>query len=206
MPDNTCTVEGCTAKRSYRLWCIRHYEILRVDAKTCSVDGCERASSSRGWCRTHYERWRRLGTAELPARKEQICTQADCDRPARARGWCQKHYERWKFHGSPNTVLPRSGPTARGPLAPGWRGDSIGYTGAHARVANQRGQAKQYKCSHCGMQAAEWAYDHADPCERIGDEGHGHLAPYSLKVTHYIPLCVTCHRRFDREYNSKLAS
>lgn len=199
MPEDTCTVEGCSAKRSYRSWCIRHYETLRPDAATCSIEECDRSSSSRGWCRTHYERWRRLGTTELPVRQSTICSHEGCDRLSRARGWCPKHYQRWKFRGDPNTVLPRSGPNGTGPLSINWRGQDVSYSGAHVRVAKQRGPAKQHRCEHCGDSAAEWAYDHSDPNELVGDEGHGYQAPYSLSAVHYIALCVTCHRRFDRK-------
>jgi hypothetical protein len=31
---------------------------------TCSIEGCTRRRSSRGWCNTHYERWRRHGSVD----------------------------------------------------------------------------------------------------------------------------------------------
>lgn len=199
----TCAVEECTRPRNYRLWCQRHYELNRSAATPCSIDGCERVSSSRGWCRTHYERWRRLGTVELPAREQKTCSQEGCVRSVDGRGWCQKHYVRWKKHGSPEVVLPPSGPKGRvGQLSASWRGSRITYTAAHARVVSLRGQAKNHACQMCDQAAMEWAYDHADPNELIGDEGHGYYAPYSCDPTHYMPLCVTCHRRFDRKYRA----
>lgn len=201
MPEPTCTAENCTRPRSYRLWCQRHYELNRPDVSTCSVEDCQRVSSSRGWCRTHYERWRRLGTVELPAREQKLCGYKECDRPADARGWCQKHYLRWKNHGSPDVVLKPSGPKGKfGELSPSWRGADIGYSAAHVRVVSRRGQASLHVCTHCGGTAAEWAYDHKDPDEMTGDEGHGNLILYSADPTHYIPLCALCHRRFDREH------
>jgi len=53
-------------------------------------------------------------------------------------------------------------------------------------------KASTRKCLHCGEQASEWAYDHQDPDERISARG-----AFSDKKEHYIPLCVSCHRKFD---------
>jgi hypothetical protein len=61
-----------------------------------------------------------------------------------------------------------------------------------------RGAAADYLCEHCGVAAAQWAYDHKDSDERTGDVGGGRFYAYSVKIEHYIPLCLSCHWRFDR--------
>lgn len=47
----------------------------------------------------------------------------------------------------------------------------------------------------CGSQAKDWAYDYRDPKVQYDPVKQ---APYSLDVEkHYIPLCGSCHKRFD---------
>lgn len=76
---------------------------------------------------------------------------------------------------------------------PKWRPDeAVTYDAMHQRVKAARGRPETHPCGHCGGQAQEWAYDHADPDERLGGDG-----PFSLNPAHYLPLCVPCHRKFD---------
>jgi hypothetical protein len=84
----------------------------------------------------------------------------------------------------------------QGSANPNWRGNSIGYGNAHERVRQIRGPASAHPCMHCSEPAEEWAYDHADPHERraVGKRDAG---PYSLDPNHYMPLCRSCHTRFD---------
>lgn len=65
---------------------------------------------------------------------------------------------------------------------PAWAGDSVTYSGRHARVYRERGKASQYACVECAEAAAEWAQIH-------GTDG---LDPSDYKV-----LCVLCHRAYD---------
>lgn len=37
--------------------------------RPCSIEGCTDVVWGRGWCVMHYWRWKRLGSAELPALK-----------------------------------------------------------------------------------------------------------------------------------------
>jgi len=73
-----------------------------------------------------------------------------------------------------------------------WRGDAIKNPAMHGRVKTLRGPASAHPCQHCGGTSRDWAYDHADPDERTDPEG-----PFSLDPKRYMPLCVTCHKRFD---------
>jgi hypothetical protein len=68
----------------------------------------------------------------------------------------------------------------------------ITYCTAHYRVKKLRGAASTHPCTHCGKVAKHWAYDHADPHELTSDRG-----PYSPDPSHYLPLCQSCHKKFD---------
>ena len=166
--------------------------------RTCSVDGCERTERlRRGWCSIHYTAWWKYGDP-LASRKvvRGTCKMPDCDRPNFSLGYCEMHYTRVRTHGDPNIVLPSW--HEAGPDHPR-RQEVVKYSASHARVKRIRGAARQYPCAHCGAQALDWAYDHADPDELI-DTDHGKRLPHSLDPEHYLPLCRTCHRRFDLEH------
>lgn len=87
----------------------------------------------------------------------------------------------------------------------GWTKDQPSYEGAHMRVRLRRGSASAYMCE-CGVQADEWAYDHADPGEfyapPLGDHYDGSLF-YSGDPDHYVPMCRECHRALDRAFRDK---
>src|SRR5438270_12504576 len=80
-----------------------------------------------------------------------------------------------------------------------WTGDDATYMAVHLRVRDERGAASQYPCTTCGQTAREWAYDHADPNERVSDDGR----VFSLDLTHYIPLCASDHRLLDHSYRKE---
>lgn len=40
--------------------------------KVCAASDCPRSYHGRGWCLVHYARWRRYGTADLPARVDDV--------------------------------------------------------------------------------------------------------------------------------------
>ena len=172
-----------------------------MDEKKCSIDGCEKPLKARGWCGMHWLRWRRHGDpgdaapTRLPVGDQ--CSVSGCARPPLARGWCGTHWSRWRNHGDPLIALDHLANLAqgRGPASPQWRGDSITYNGAHWRTRRARGRASDYAC-RCGEPAVDWAYDHADPQERVEETDWG-LIPYSTDPAHYVPLCRPCHKEFD---------
>jgi hypothetical protein len=45
----------------------------------------------------------------------------------------------------------------------------------------------------------DWAYDYSDPNAR-SDARRG---PYSLDLNRYIPLCRSCHKRFDLAHRTR---
>lgn len=75
---------------------------------------------------------------------------------------------------------------------PRWLGDAPNYASAHDRVHAAKGSARDYDCVACGDAAEQWAYDNADPNERL----EGGLA-FSASPDHYQPMCQSCHKRFD---------
>ncbi|GAA1283602.1 hypothetical protein GCM10009579_51270 [Streptomyces javensis] len=168
--------------------------------RTCAVEDCGRKHEARGWCNAHYKRWRKTGSvgpAEVAHQKPTrattpiTCSIADCTGKARGHGLCSKHYQRARNHGDATATRRRSGEHHHG-----WRGRSVTYVGAHARIRRSRGLATAHPCAHCPKSAEHWAYDHEDPNELTGIVG-GREARYSADPAHYIPLCVTCHHRFD---------
>lgn len=164
-------------------------------ARQCSVESCDYTGQlRRGMCRIHYRRWMNAGSTELPSPR--TCEIEGCGRPHIARGWCHTHYKRWQVHGDPNRVDPPRHTPLFGTENPSWKGNGIGYVGAHVRVRKLRGPVQEYDCAHCGSAAAYWAYDHADSDELVDERG----CPYSPNPEHYIPLCGSCHKRFDLAY------
>lgn len=156
--------------------------------RTCSIDGCDRGGGIvRGLCGTHYERWRRNGTTADP--QPRFCVIEGCGGKHKARGWCEMHYNRWASHGDPLV-------TKTGTEHYKWTGDAASYHAVHARVKAKRGPASLHLCQHCAQQAANWAYDHQDPNEKQCLR-RGHETPYSVDPSHYMPLCSSCHKRFD---------
>jgi hypothetical protein len=190
--NRKCSVEGCDAPHKTGGLCGMHYWRLRQTGDAgeagkrrlpspdqCTVDGCSNTRHlTKGLCRKHYSRLARHGDVEAnPFKPRGRCAVLGCGRPHEAQGYCSKHYWMWRQHGDPE---------------PG------GYQYAHYKVRRLRGSVRNHPCRHCGDPAREWAYDHADPRERNDPRRGG---PYSLDPDHYIPLCVSCHRRFDWKMN-----
>jgi hypothetical protein len=201
MSQTTCSIDGCERQSRARKMCRMHYlrwyktgdpgraEALAMpNGPSCSMHGCPNSPKARGLCAMHYRRWRIHGdlgsTEKLCQRNPAQCTVDDCTRTPKARGLCEMHYVRQWKHGDPNRVDQTSG---------NFRGDNIGYTGIHMRVRSLCGPATQHRCRHCGDGAEHWAYDHGDPNAHRDDAGR----LYSTETSHYMPLCVPCHRELD---------
>jgi hypothetical protein len=69
---------------------------------------------------------------------------------------------------------------------PNWKGDSAGYFSIHGWVIRQKGKADH--CTKCGTTTAkryEWAnVDHQ----------------YRRNLDDYIPMCQSCHMRYDKKH------
>jgi hypothetical protein len=190
--DRKCSVEGCGAPHKTSGLCGMHYARLRRTGDAgeagkrrlpspdqCTVEGCANDFLLiKGLCQKHRARLMRYGDVNAnPKQTRGWCKVIGCGRRHEARGYCTRHYWMWWRHGDPE---------------PG------GYAFAHYKVHKIRGLAAGYPCAHCGGQARHWAYDHADSGERRDPRRGG---PYSLDPDHYLPLCASCHRRFDWKMN-----
>jgi len=202
----TCSIEGCDREGKKRGWCRTHYQRWlrhgdpgsaerlppgsKPKGRKCEVLDCDRKHCAKGLCSLHLQRMERNGTVDVLERVARTCSLDGCERAYLARDMCEAHYARWRQKGDPGPVEI--------PEKPGWTGDEAGYKTVHKRLKRERGLATDYRCEHCGGKAAEWAYDHADPDERTDPNHQG--CPYSLNLDRYVPLCATCHRRFDRAH------
>lgn len=73
----------------------------------------------------------------------------------------------------------------------GWKGEEAKYSTKHFWVLKNKGQAKNYKCEHCGKKAMDWAnLDHK----------------YKRKLEDYIPLCRVCHMKYDIKNNNRVGN
>lgn len=154
---------------------------------TCSFDGCERQQYCKGWCKPHYYQAHK-GNPMKPIRGDvppPSCSFDGCSLPTIARGLCSGHYQ--QRHRSGRELRPLYAVTT--------------YFGIHNRVKAMHGSAADHLCVACLGPAADWAYDNADPDERLESlpvpSGKMHDCPFSLKPEHYLPMCKPCHRKFD---------
>ncbi|MBO1287611.1 hypothetical protein J3368_26530 [Streptomyces sampsonii] len=67
------------------------------------------------------------------------------------------------------------------------------YRNAHNAVRAEHGPASLHQCVWCWGDAAQWAYDHADPKEQTDKRRR-----FSTDTAHYRPMCARCHRTYDR--------
>lgn len=165
-----------------------------MNQRLCSIDGCGRPHNAKGLCQTHGTRLRvsgsvRAGEPVMPRRT--TCEVPGCDRKHACCGYCNMHYLRFRTTGTVD-LLPPEWPS--GPDAAAWKGDDVGYPAAHHRIVRLRGSASLHLCWNCGSQAVDWAYVYGDAdeliCEQTGRR-------YSGKASFYVPLCRSCHKRFD---------
>src|SRR6478735_765157 len=79
----------------------------------------------------------------------------------------------------------------------GFRSATVSYQSAHSRVKRLWGSASQYTCVNCGEPARDWAYDHTDPTELLGESKRNGAVLYSVWEEFYKPMCGPCHGAFD---------
>ncbi len=213
-PRPTCSIDNCVRPAHARDMCKHHYERFRISGDPlltrtqirmaaspteCAVDGCDRPIKSRGWCQAHYFRWYRYGDPgeaklNLKGQPKEPCHMDGCTEDVDSLGLCQRHYYRYCKWGDP---FYYEGKARVGTFNRWWRGDDVGYYGAHDRVTRAWGApASAFPCVDCGKPALHWSYDHGDPDERIQTIGNAQCA-YSTKVEHYQPRCVPCHKVYD---------
>lgn len=167
--------------------------------RTCTVDTCElpRHNKTHGWCQKHYTRAYRHGdphtTAPRPRARNLVGERFGTLTVAAAAptGWrctCDCGATAHRRTGD----LNRTGDNSTCGNKTAHRRDDIGYGAVHARLATERGPARQHSCTDCGGQARQWSYDHLDGHHELEDG-----MPYSLNLDHYQPRCVPCHKTYD---------
>lgn len=168
---------------------------------TCKVENCEKPLKQRGFCYAHYMKNWRYGTPTpvhgpkwIDIRGQRFGTLVVVDRVGRQwRCLCDCGNERLANAGCLNREGARNTCGVEGAHMRRY----VGYGAAHERVRRSRGDARSHPCVDCGAPARHWAYDHSDPDEMTQDVGSKSLVAYSVKVEHYDPRCVPCHKRFD---------
>ena len=197
-----CIVDGCDRRVRQKSLCFKHYWEQR-ERVPCSFSGCPLPALTAGYCNTHYLRKQRRGDVSYePVRNRYdvgaVCSFEGCDEKPKGHGFCATHWARWRKHGDPLVVLvPFHVPK-----------EIVTYSGAHHRVRSAKGPASAQWCDHCDNRASEWAYDHEDPDERtqtVSFKGRAVTAAYSLDPKHYLPLCHSCHTRFDLHHSTRKA-
>jgi hypothetical protein len=154
----------------------------------CSVDGCDGPHFSKGFCATHFYRVRHHGHPGLLVHpQDPICRVEGCGRESVAHSLCLMHRRREIRWGDPLVVGNQK------ETHPAWSGDAVSYHGAHRRIAEARGPARQFRCVDCPERAAQWSYVHSGIAERRDPRG----LRYSTDVEQYDPRCVRCHSHFD---------
>lgn len=125
------------------------------------------------------------------------CSVDGCETPALG-AMCSKHKTRVWRHGSVDSFVPvgdRSIP--HGEASGAWAGDDVGYTGAHQRVARQRGRPTH--CIECGECSPFRRYQWSLNWESKNLVTRGGLT-FSTSVSDYDRLCVPCHKRRDLDH------
>ena len=205
----SCEVAGC--ERPYRAkgLCNMHWQRRAKSGSTadpvprpteCSVPDCQTKPFGRGFCLKHYARWYRHGSPLHVDREYRQsrgeCTADGCSNiDSGPHGYCQKHHTRITRHGD---ALFVGKPKVRiGEENSSWTGVNASYAAVHQRLRVQRGSARNYTCTDCNGTALHWSYDHADKNSKESEYGL-----YSCDLSHYVPRCVRCHKRFDMEFTA----
>lgn len=96
-------------------------------------------------------------------------------------------------------LLRRQSLGKTGTQSPSWKGDSIGYSGAHARARASKGSAAHHACVDCSSPAREWSYAGGCPREKVTDGSESTPAGllYSPDPERYVPRCKSCHTYHD---------
>ena len=170
---------------------------MQSTQNACRIESCDNPVKRQDLCYSHYMRGWRYGDPEFVPDRTRVNLTGQkfgsltvVRRISGARWFCTCDCGR--THEALTGDLKRGTTQSCGDRTTHRRKDVVGSSGAHMRVRNTRGPAKELNCVDCGEKAAHWSYDHNDPQEISDPRG-----PYSLDPEHYEPRCVPCHKRFD---------
>jgi len=69
-----------------------HHGLCQAVERDGSI--CFGKKKAKGYCEKHYDRMKRLGTIDLPIKKDRKCRFFDCDNIHFCNGYCKKHYKK----------------------------------------------------------------------------------------------------------------
>lgn len=175
----------------------------------CAHDGClsKSIASGKGWCSMHYNRNKRNQPMDAPHRRQgandltRTCTVIRCTKPlkasqgkSRSKTLCSMHFTRaWRLKKGLSSLALED-------ISHIDVSRPVTYLTAHLRVKRTWGVARLHDCVNCGARADDWAYDGCDETQLLGigsDRRSNRLSWYSRYPEFYMPLCRTCHGRFD---------
>ena len=209
--QRTCTVDGCTNSRPYRLYCTKHYYQIKKLGKIlpeylkCNAPGCDRSPRSlhAKYCEKHYYRLRRNGALELKVKRvpNVNCKVEGCGNKAfTVDGACRNCSIRFKRNGDYERHVKEKHPR--------WLpDDKVTYKAIHQRLRERIGKASTLSCVDCSGQAMHWSYNHG--CDNEKHELHYDgvsIVPFCAHIEHYSPRCVSCHKEFDLHHLNKEGS
>ena len=169
--------------------------------RECSVSGCTNDANrvKAMLCEAHYYQKRRGKpfTPVRPYKYEGLCPIDGCNNDRKGK-YCTKHEARIRRHGDPHKVISyRERAFPRGVDNHKWN-DNPDYDTWHQRLRKEKGKASDRDCSmSCGNKADNWAY--------VGARDENDRAKFETDVDMYVPLCLLCHRNFDRRFNGIIA-
>lgn len=190
----------------------------------CTVPGCDRPHDAKGLCGAHRYRlrkhgdvnhggplrpWRPANRGHKPGERFGLLVLVERTGPGYWLVECDCGERTTAYVGNLGNKTTTCGSTAHRDYAKRerhgmWRGDEVGYAGAHIRVKREHGSASLWPCScGCGRRADDWAYLGGAPDERVSDNPLSQGLRYSLDIDYYVPLATDCHAKYDTEQRSK---
>lgn len=151
------------------------------DTKTCAI------------CAATFKRQRGRGdNAHWEKRKfcSPACAQSTFS-TVRLGQWKSATYRQMMVDAHKGQASPFKGvryPDRSGPSSPAWRGEDTCYAAKHSWITRTKG--KPTHCDECRVTGVKIQWANRD-----------HL--YSRNPDDYRPLCVICHRRYDKEMRNE---
>ena len=82
------------------------------------------------------------------------------------------------------------------------------YRAQHNRLTLDFGPARLHDCNNCQQQATNWSFikewcpEEELKQEWMKNQWGEYLMPFSNNQGHYVTLCLSCHRSYDRNPGS----
>ncbi|PNL17877.1 hypothetical protein [Micrococcus sp. FDAARGOS_333] len=127
-----------------------------------------------------------------------ICATPACGRPVvyPVPGLCRPCYLHAPHVG---LILPTVGPSGADHGA--WKGEAVGYVGAHDRVVRLHGTARLYQCTTCPERASDWSL-RPQWATRFDAKAGMWLSPDPEGYTPQCKACNNARRALDQQYQA----